>query len=67
MENKLVYVALQNKYRQMHQDEKDIFPSEWYNIKDYELKKKILEECFENNILIVDSKYYYEFRIKALN
>ena len=67
MEERIKYAILQNEYRKINNNQKDIFPSEWYNIKDDDLKKKILQECIENNILIYDSKYYYEFRMKALN
>lgn len=61
------YVVLQNIYRKKNHDQNNIFPDEWYAIKEYDLKKKILDECIKNNMLIIDSKYYYEFRIKALN
>lgn len=61
------YLVLQTKYHSIHKDENNIFPDEWYNIKEYELKKKILKECIDNNILIINSCYYYEFKLIALN
>ena len=61
------YLVLETMYKKMYQDNNNIFPNEWYNVKEYELKKKILRECLENNILIIDSSYYYDFRHIALN
>ena len=61
------YALLQSKYREMNSGKSNIFPNEWYNIKAYDLKKKILKECLMNYILITDSSYYYEFRVLALN
>ncbi len=67
MDIDLKYLYLQSKYRKLNDNKKDIFPNEWFNIKNYPLKKKILEECINKNILIVNSSYYYEFRTLALN
>ena len=61
------YLVLETMYKKMYQDNNNIFPNEWYNVKKYELKKKILRECLENNILIINSTYYYGFRLKSLN
>ncbi|MBQ8472049.1 MAG: hypothetical protein IJ501_00945 [Bacilli bacterium] len=61
------YIVLQTNYRSIFHDKENIFPDEWYNIKEYDLKKKILKECIDNNILIINSSYYYEFRLIALN
>lgn len=66
MENK-EYFLLVNMYKKIFKDNKDIFPYEWYNTKEYELKNKILRECIENKILIINSSLYYDFRILALN
>ena len=67
MDVDLEYVYLQSEYRKLNEGKENLFPSEWYNIKEYELKKKILQECISNNINIKDSHYYYQFRMKALN
>ena len=67
MEYDIEYIILQQKYRNHNHNNKNIFPSEWYNVNDYILKKKILNECISNNILIVQSSYYYLFRKRALN
>lgn len=61
------YLLLQTIYHKVNKNKKDIFPDEWYNIKEYELKKKILKECLNSKILINDSKEYYNFKLKALN
>ena len=61
------FLILNTIYKKKFKDYKDIYPYEWYNVHEYELKKKILMECIENNILIVNSTYYYDFRLIALN
>lgn len=66
MENK-EYFVLEVMYKNIFKDLKDIFPIEWYYVNEYELKIKILKECIENKLLIIDSSLYYEFRLIALN
>ena len=61
------YLILETMYRNIHKKNNNIFPDEWYNILEYEFKIKILKECIENKILIIDSSYYYDFRLLALN
>ena len=61
------YVVLQTKYRMIFNNKQNIFPDEWYNIQEYDLKKKILKECIENNILIINSSYYYKLKLIALS
>ena len=61
------YLVLTMMYKKMHNNMPNIFPKEWNNKKEYELKKKILQECIENNLLIINSSSYYDFRILALN
>ena len=60
------YVVLQAEYRNLNEDKDNIFPNCWYNVKEYELKKKILKECIKNNLLIRDCILYNEFRDIAL-
>jgi len=66
MENK-EYLILSSMYKKIFKDKKNIYPNEWYNVKEYELKNKILKECIENKILIINSSLYYEFRLYSLN
>ena len=61
------YLILETIYKKNNGNKNDIFPYEWYNVKEYELKKKILKECLLNNILIINSSYYYDFRLLSLN
>ena len=67
MDIDLEYVVLQNKYRKLHNNKDDIFPYEWYFIKEYALKKQILKECLKHNLLIINSNFYYDFKCKALD
>ena len=61
------YLILDTMYRSIHEKNNNIFPNEWYNVPEYDLKKKILKECIKNKILIIDSSYYYDFRVIALS
>jgi len=61
------YMLLLTIYKKIFKDDKDIIPNEWYNVKEYNLKIKILKDCIDNKILITNSKYYYDFRLIALN
>ena len=61
------YLVLQSKYHQLHSKEKDLFPNEWYRVKEYGLKKAILKDCLKNNYLIRESSLYSQLRFLALN
>lgn len=61
------YIVLQTKYRKANDNREDIFPSEWYNVKEYEMKKEILKECLNKKKIIKESSLYQDFRLKALN
>ena len=61
------YVVLQAEYHEINKDKENIFPNCWYNVKEYELKKKILKECINSNILIEECKLYNDFKAIALN
>ena len=56
------YLILQTQYHEINNDKDNIFPIDWYNIKEYDLKIKILRECIIHNILIKDCKLYNDFR-----
>ena len=60
-------IVLETIYRKLFNNKTNIFPKEWYRVKEYKLKKKILNECIENKILIINSTFYYDFRLVALN
>ncbi len=60
------YLVLEVMYKNILKNKDGLFPFEWYNIKEYELKKKILRECIQNKILIINSSYYYDYRFLAL-
>ncbi len=60
-----LYVLLEQSYVKKNKNknplnfnEKDIFPYDWYRIKDYQLKLEILSEALEKNILIKDTSKY---------
>lgn len=36
----------------------ELFPSGWYEIKDYDFKTKVIIDSIKNNILIKDSELY---------
>lgn len=57
-----LYVLAELSYVNRHKDMNifDLFPIDWYEIKDYDLKIKIIIDAIKNNILIKDSKLYKE-------
>lgn len=61
------YLVLQTEYHKLNHAKNNLFPNEWYNVKEYYLKKRILRDCITNNILIEESRYYNAFREIALN
>ena len=61
------YLLLQANYREKNKNKDNIFPSEWYNVQEYDLKKEILSECLEKDFLIIHSSKYSEFKLRALN
>lgn len=60
------YLVLETMYEHKYNDNNP-FPREWYNVYEYDLKKEILKECLYNNIQIMDSSLYYDFKLRALN
>ena len=60
------YLILETIYKN-NNNINNIFPYHWYNVKEYELKKKILKDCLNNNIFIINSSFYYDFKLIALN
>ena len=51
-------IELEKKYEESHSDiERDkLYPKEWYSLRDYDLKLKILEEVIEENTTIINSE-----------
>ena len=66
MEYDLNYIILQSKYRKMFKNSTNIFPKEWYNVKEYKIKKDILNECIDKKCLIIDCSRYLELKKIAL-
>ena len=54
------YVLLEITYIKNF-DNTNIFPNNWYNIKDYSLKIKILNETLKKNLLIIETEMYNNF------
>ena len=57
---KLYIIAEMNYINKFKNYNKEIFPNDWFIIKDYKLKIKILSDCIKNNILIKNSILYIE-------
>lgn len=53
-----LYIILEKQYINQHNNQNNIFPPNWYQIKDYKLKNNILIESIKNNTLIINSKLY---------
>lgn len=55
-----LYVLAEINYKDLFKLQENIFPSDWYNSKDYKLKTEIIAQAIDNNILIVDTPLYKE-------
>ena len=57
-----LYILAELSYKKEHSDlsDEELFPSNWYSIKDYRFKTLIIDEALEKNILIKDTKKYIE-------
>lgn len=60
-----LYVLLEESYVKKNKNkdklnfnEKNIFPEDWYKIKDYKFKIEVLTESLEKDILIKDTSKY---------
>lgn len=55
-----LYVIAELKYQKMHNNEKDIFPIDWYSSNNYKLKTEIIAEAIKNNLKIEETKLYQD-------
>lgn len=63
MEDKQVYLIVEINYlkknnRTVYDENKDLFPFDWYSINDYKLKTEILTEAITNKVKVIDTKKY---------
>ena len=56
------YVKREKQKDELNFNEDDIFPNDWYRIKDYKTKIDILLESINNNQLIKDTPMYLKLR-----
>jgi hypothetical protein len=59
---KLYVIAEMNYINKFTNYYEELFPDDWFTIKDYKLKIKILLNCIKNNILIKDSELYIQIK-----
>ena len=59
---KLYVIAEMNYINKFTNYYEELFPDDWFTIKDYKLKIKILLSCIKNNILIKDSELYIQIK-----
>ena len=52
------YVKKNKEKNKLNFNEKDIFPEDWYMIKDYKYKIEVLTESLDKDILIKDTSKY---------
>jgi len=55
-----IYILLELTYIKNF-DKENIFPSNWYNIKDHSFKIKVLNEALKKNILIIETETFANF------
>ena len=61
-----IYILAELKYKELHLNEVDIFPENWYSTKNYRLKTEIILDALTNNIRVVDTKLYKEKMIEGI-
>ena len=54
------YIDNQTKKDELNTDRDNLFPDNWYLIKNYKLKTEILTEAIDKNILVKDTNKYKE-------
>lgn len=63
MDDKELYILMELNYlkennRKPEQNNDDLFPINWYKIKDYKLKTEIIYEAIKEKVKIEDTKKY---------
>lgn len=53
-----LYIMAELKYKKEHSNEENIFPTDWYSNKNYQLKTEIIAEAIKNNIVIEKTTLY---------
>ncbi len=61
------YVKREKEKNKLNFNEEDIFPYDWFKIRDYKLKIDILLEATEKNMLIKDTESYKELKNNTNN
>ena len=58
-----LYVLAELNYKKNYPNAKEdeLYPMDWFKIKDYKLKNEIIAEAIRNNIFIKDTSKYLEF------
>lgn len=67
LEHFKLYVLAEMSYIKQNPNltKEELFPLDWYNIKDYFFKTKVIAEAIKRNILIKDTELYNETIVKA--
>ena len=57
-----LYLLAELCYKKEHSDKKEeeLFPSDWYSIKNYKTKTEIIGEALKNNIEITETQRYLD-------
>ena len=62
-DEKIICTILEVKYNKkfkdkIKNDKKELYPSQWFSIKNNKFKMDVLNEAVENNVLIKDTKLF---------
>ena len=65
MEDKDLYIIAEIRYKKANSNikEDELFPDNWYSLKNYHLKIEIIAEALQKNILIKDTKLYKDIEL----
>ena len=61
-----LYVIAELNYKKRHNNQKNIFPNNWYSNKNYKLKTEIIAEAIKKNIKIEETDLYINNMIEGI-
>lgn len=61
-----LYVIAELNYKKRHNNQKNIFPNNWYSNNNYKLKTEIIAEAIKKNIKIEETDLYINNMIEGI-
>lgn len=61
-----LYTIAELNYKKIHNNQEDIFPSNWYSTRNYKLKTEIIAEAIKKNIMIEETELYQNNMVEGI-